>query len=170
LKIPDNLNWQELNDTATKIALAGHEIRPDASAMQHTIAAAHKAAVQRAGGYLQLQASICYRRWALAEDSRTIADELGISRQHVRQSLYRLRVIAQRLGYETGPAGWCKGLTRAQVRARGPRVRTPRRAIDVRQIIALRAQGLTYPEITALTGFAKCSLWRAMRRFRMEGI
>ena len=102
-------DWQELNRVATEVALRGHDIRPDAPASQHNMAALHIAAVKRAGGYLELQAAVAFRAWRLGQDSPTVANSVGLNPGAVRQILCRLKRIAQELGYETGAANHRRG-------------------------------------------------------------
>jgi hypothetical protein len=103
-----------LNQQATAKALKGHKIGTDAAAIQHEIQASHKAAVRRAGGYLELQAAIAYRSWRLGQSSPIVAESVGMTAWAVRAVLNRLRVAARELGYDTGRAGHSAGKKRAK--------------------------------------------------------
>jgi hypothetical protein len=99
---PTSWNYEAVNREATKIALAGHEIEASAAEIQHEMQDRHIAAIKRAGGYMELQASIAYRSWREGMPSTEVAVSLGVSPWMVRQSLRRLRAIAAKLGYEVG--------------------------------------------------------------------
>jgi hypothetical protein len=99
---PVSVDYEALNGEATKMALAGHEIEAGAPEIQHEIQDRHIAAIKRAGGYMELQASIAYRSWREGMPSTEVAVSLGVSPWMVRQSLRRLRAIAATLGYEVG--------------------------------------------------------------------
>jgi hypothetical protein len=101
--MPRNLDWHELNRIATERALKGHEIRESAPAIQKQIQEQHKAAVCRAGGYLQLQAAIAWRSWRLGQDSVTVAESLGVSPSAVRINLSRIKDAARLLAFDVGP-------------------------------------------------------------------
>jgi hypothetical protein len=55
------------------------------------------------GGYIALRSAIAYRAWRQAQDAASIAQEMGISWQAVRQMLCRLCESARKLGLETFP-------------------------------------------------------------------
>jgi hypothetical protein len=52
-------------------------------------------------GYMELQAAIAWRSWREGMYAKDIGPALGVSAGHVRQSLYRMREIARKLGFET---------------------------------------------------------------------
>jgi hypothetical protein len=61
----------------------------------------HKFNVQRAGGLLQLFASVVYLSFMLGQTSPDVAGHLCITPPNVRTIRYRLCEIARRLGYST---------------------------------------------------------------------
>jgi hypothetical protein len=111
---PDRINREAVNRAATKKALRGYTIRPDAPAIQHQAHAMHKEAVRRAGGYLQLLAAIAFRSWRLGMDSVAVADTLSTTPQAVRVHLWRCRDIAKQLGFEVGRPGHTAGMKWSQ--------------------------------------------------------
>lgn len=114
---PQNTNWERLNEAATARALRGFEIHPAASANQFAKRDKHIEAVQRAGGYLQLQGAIAFRAWRLNQDSVTVADSLGLTSVSVRVTLERLRATAEQLGFPTGKQGYTRGTKRRRPNA-----------------------------------------------------
>jgi len=60
----------------------------------------HKATVERLG-YLELQTAVAYRSWRLGQTSTDIAANLGITPANVRTILYRICLVARKLGYKT---------------------------------------------------------------------
>jgi DNA-binding CsgD family transcriptional regulator len=99
--LPANADWRTVNRDATSKALQPHKIITD-SRIQQEMYKAHVRAIVKAGGYMQLQSSIAWKRWRLGEDSVQIAEELGISPGAVRIILQRLRDIGRMLGYDCG--------------------------------------------------------------------
>jgi hypothetical protein len=99
---PASWDYAAVNRAATKKALAGHPIDAGAPEIQHQLQDKHIAAIKRAGGYMELQASIAYRAWREGHPSTEVAASLGVSPWMVRQSLRRLRAIGSRLGLEVG--------------------------------------------------------------------
>src|SRR5690349_21235302 len=77
--MPQKIDRDFINKLATKKALKGYDISPDAPAIQHQMAEAHRKAVLRAGGYLELHAAIAWRAWRLGNPSTEVAESLGIS-------------------------------------------------------------------------------------------
>ena len=166
-----NANWQEVNRQASAHALAGRRyiIRADAPAMQHQMRITHIAAVQRAGGYLELVAAIAFRCWRLGDDSVTVGASLGIKPVCVRVHLQRLRDIARKLGYDVGKDHW----------TRKPKaVRQTRRKISRGRPVAhypwakaariLYKAGHTVADIARLVGFPKDRGNNAVRRVLMR--
>jgi hypothetical protein len=100
--VPMTWDYVAVNEEATVMALAGHEIEAGAPEVQHDIQDRHIAAIKRAGGYLELQAAIAWRSWREGMPSPAVAESLGVSPWMVRQALRRLRAIASKLGYEVG--------------------------------------------------------------------
>lgn len=97
-----NADWEQVNGRATEKALRGHEIRPDAPRVQHEMQARHRAAIRRAGGFLQHLSAVAYRSWRLGQDSVAVAQSLGIEPCNVRAILQRLRDTARDLGFDAG--------------------------------------------------------------------
>ena len=60
----------------------------------------HVLNVQRIG-YVQMQAAVAYRSWRLNQPSTEVAASLGITPWNVRQMIWRLVLVARKLGYET---------------------------------------------------------------------
>jgi hypothetical protein len=106
---PENVNREKINRAATAKARKGHPIRKSASVIQHEMQARHKAAIQRAGGFMELWAAVAYRSWRLNEDSVAIAEALGITPWCVRVQLWRLREAAKQLGFDVGRVGHAAG-------------------------------------------------------------
>jgi hypothetical protein len=106
---PEKVDRDSLNKAATKKALEGYAIGNDAPPIYHRAAAKHRAAVKKAGGYLELQAAMAFRSWRLAMDSVAVAASLGTTPQAVRQTLWRLRDLAKYLGFDVGRAGHTAG-------------------------------------------------------------
>jgi hypothetical protein len=100
--LPANADWQQVNRDATAKALQPHKIKSESPQIQKEMYAMHVRAIVKAGGYMQLQSSIAWKRWRLGEDSVTIAEALGISPGTVRIALARLRGIARSLGFDCG--------------------------------------------------------------------
>jgi hypothetical protein len=107
--MPETINREEINKAATAKALCGYKIGKLASAIQHEIVEKHRAAVRKAGGFLQLHASIAFRSWRLGMDSVEVAASVGMTPQAVRQALWRMRAVAKKLGYDVGRAGHTAG-------------------------------------------------------------
>src|SRR5258707_291666 len=105
MPLPENVSREHLNQAATAKVRAGNRISKDAPAIQHELVQTHRAAVRRAGGYLQLQAAIVFRAWRLRMDSVAVAESLSITPYHVRITLCRIRAVAKELGFEVGRAG-----------------------------------------------------------------
>lgn len=101
--VPPILNWKELNRAATAHTLEPHKILATSPSVQKLMYARHVEAVIRAGGYLQLQASIAWQAWRLGMRSVDVAESLNISPQCVRINLQRLRDIARSLKFDVGP-------------------------------------------------------------------
>lgn len=97
-----NADWQEVNRRATEKALRGYEIRPDAPRVQHEMQAQHRAAIRRAGGFMQHLAAVAYRAWRLNQDSVAVAESLGIQPCNVRAILQRIRTTARDLQLDAG--------------------------------------------------------------------
>ncbi|HEY2390275.1 MAG TPA: hypothetical protein VGK22_03805 [Candidatus Angelobacter sp.] len=112
LPMPEAINREELNEAATAKATRGYAICKTASPIQQEQADRHMAAVSRAGGFLQLHASIAFRSWRLGMDSVSVAATLAMTPAAVRQALWRMRAVAKKLGYEVGRAGYTAGTTR----------------------------------------------------------
>jgi hypothetical protein len=100
--LPEDADWQQVNREATARALQPRHISSTCPLLQKAMYTAHIMAIARAGGYMQLQSSIAWKRWRLGEDSVQIAEELGISPGAVRIILQRLRDIGRMLGYDCG--------------------------------------------------------------------
>ena len=114
--IPAAADRDKINRAATALALRGNVVGPDAPSVQHEIVEKHRAAVRKAGGFLQLHASIAFRSWRLGMNSVEVAESLGITPWSVRQSLWRLRAVAKRLGFDVGRAGHSAGMKRKHKR------------------------------------------------------
>ena len=99
---PEFWDYEAVNKMATEKALAGHDIDDAAPDRQREMQADHRKAVRRAGGYMELQASIAFKSWRLGMPSPEVAVACRVSPWMVRQSLRRLRGIAARLGFEVG--------------------------------------------------------------------
>lgn len=99
---PANWDYAAINSAATKKAKSGYEIDADAPDIQHENHEKHIAAINRAGGYMEIQAAIAFKSWRLGMPSPDVATDLGMSPWQVRQILRRLRAVAARLGYEVG--------------------------------------------------------------------
>jgi hypothetical protein len=98
---PTSWNYEACNKAATKRALAGYDI-DETAVEQIEIQNDHKKAVRRAGGYMELQASIAFKSWRLGMPSPEVALACRVSPWQVRQSLRRLRGIAAKLGFDVG--------------------------------------------------------------------
>ncbi|HEY2495434.1 MAG TPA: hypothetical protein VGK24_00060 [Candidatus Angelobacter sp.] len=123
--VPETINRDEINKAATARALRGHEINKFASAIQHEIVEKHRAAVRKAGGFLQLYASIAFRSWRLGMDSVSVGASVGMTPQAVRQALWRMRDVAKRLGFDVGRAGHTAGILRGcKPKLEGPKEET----------------------------------------------
>lgn len=70
----------------------------------------HVSSVERAGGWLQLHATVAYLSWRLSYVAPAVAEQLGLAAPGVRKILYRLTKVARLLGYETfKPGKWMAG-------------------------------------------------------------
>ena len=107
---------EKINRAATSKALRGNRciVNLRAPAIQREMVEKHAAAVRRAGGYLQLHASIAFRAWRLGMNSVEVAETLGMTPQAVRQALWRMRDTARGLGFDTGHVGYTAGRKRKQ--------------------------------------------------------
>lgn len=70
--------------------------RPLAESLQK-----HAAYIEQMHGYLPLIASIAWNRWRQGWTAPQIAEDIGMQPCNVRMHLYRLSLVASRLGYET---------------------------------------------------------------------
>ena len=100
---PEQIDRSEINRLATAKELKyGATIGDNASTIQHEMAAAHRAAVKRAGGYMEFITAIAFRAWRLGNTSVQVAESLGIKPECVRVQLTRAREAAAFLGYDIG--------------------------------------------------------------------
>jgi len=99
-RVPQELvdNRELLEKLATK-ALKNAKLSKDITWNHYQ----HIAWSEKHGGYLTLHASIAYKAWRLAQDSTTIANEMGMNPNAVRAMLARTCWAALRLGLETFP-------------------------------------------------------------------
>jgi hypothetical protein len=141
--VPETINREEINKAATAKALLGYEISRFASPIQHEILAKHRAAVRKAGGFLQLHASIAFRSWRLGEDSVSVGASTGMTPEAVRQALWRMRDVAKRLGFDVGRTGHTAG------KMRTPKPETLRLR---KQAAALYKSGKKISEIETMLG------------------
>lgn len=114
--IPAAADRDKINRAATAKALKGTNLHSDAPAIQHEMVSKHKAAVRKAGGFLQLLASIAFRSWRLGMNSVEVAESLDMTPQAVRVNLWRMRDAAKSLGFDTGRAGHTAGMKRKRKR------------------------------------------------------
>jgi hypothetical protein len=114
--IPAAADRDKINRRATALALRGNVVSADVPQIQREIVEKHRAAVRRAGGFLQLHAAIAFRSWRLGMDSVEVAESLGMTPWSVRQSLWRLRAVAKLLGFDVGRAGHSAGMKRKHKR------------------------------------------------------
>jgi hypothetical protein len=75
------------------------------SAVEQRMLQTHIYCTERAGGWLQLHATVVWLSWRLGYTSPQVATELWISAPCVRLLLYRMTRIARALGYETFRSG-----------------------------------------------------------------
>lgn len=143
---PEKIDREEINRLATEKALRGHAIRKSAPDVQHKMLEDHKAAIRRAGGFLELWAAVAYRYWKLSMDSVAVAESLGITPWSVRQMIWRLRQVAKQLGFDVGPDGHRKGGTRGKKRKRNMKF-NPAKAV------ALFKRGMAVPLIATRFGY-----------------
>jgi hypothetical protein len=101
-RAPETIDYAAINAAATVKAVAGYGVRDEAPQVQREMQAAHITAVQRAGGYLELQAAVAFRAWRLGQTSVEVAASLGITPFSVRVILQRLRDTARSLGFDVG--------------------------------------------------------------------
>lgn len=112
---PDGRSWQDLEVACTKLAL-GITYSRNCNDFQRNLIDRHKAAVQKAGGYLALQAAVAFHYWRRAQSSVAVAEILGISPQAVRQAASKLLDVARELGIEPPSEHWSAGKKRAPQR------------------------------------------------------
>lgn len=142
--LPAQFDRDALNKAATARALNGYTISNDAASIQHEAIAMHRAAIKRAGGYLEFQAAIAFRSWRLGMDSVAVAETVRITPQAVRQALWRMRNAAKQLGFEVGRAGYTAGK---------PRNRPGNRmSVDIARLTQLYKQGIGLWAILAKVG------------------
>lgn len=144
--MPETINREAINKAATAKALRGYEIGKLASAIQHEIVKKHRAAVRKAGGFLELHASIAFRSWRLGMDSVEVAASIGMTPQAVRQALWRMRAVAKQLGFDVGRAGHTAGKVRTP---------TPEMLRLREQAMALYKSGKKISEIETMLGYSR---------------
>jgi DNA-binding CsgD family transcriptional regulator len=115
-EVPAMLDWKIINQAATEQALKGNNIGPDAPAVQHEMQEKHKAAIRRAGGYMELISAIAFRAWRLGQNSTQVGESLGMTPWNVRAHLHRMRETALELGYDVGRQHSSRGVPRLNKR------------------------------------------------------
>jgi hypothetical protein len=99
--MPENLKLADIDRKCTEKALNAEFGFETTTPAHQAKAARHMAIIQRCGGYASFCSAIAYRGWRLRWNSLAIAEEMGLTSEHVRQTLSRLVHIAEELGYET---------------------------------------------------------------------
>ena len=101
--IPRALRWAETATSSELNELAALKLRRcSLGEGGRRVEVQHLArAVAHCGGRLQFLARIAFLSWRCNWDSADVAGETGASPQHVRLTLYKLVLLARRLGFET---------------------------------------------------------------------
>lgn len=95
---PEGITLEELKRQANqRIATCAASSRDHLSEYQKHLITEHLRAVAKAGGYLELHASISWKAWRQGMNSIEIARETGLSPWNVRQRLSSMNKIARQL-------------------------------------------------------------------------
>lgn len=82
-------------------------------ASRHETLSKHIAAIERAGGYLQMITSLAYLSFRAGLEAPDIAAQMDLSKACVRTHILRLNQAAERLGYQQHVRHHTKGIVRA---------------------------------------------------------
>src|SRR5216683_2310327 len=104
-QLPEGITLEELKRKATNkfAATIKQYQREHLPEYQKQLGEQHAAAVEKAGGYLQLYATLAWMSWRSGMNSVQVAKETGISPVNVRANLQRMRDIGRQLFPEDCP-------------------------------------------------------------------